>query len=76
MDLESIEVNFSDMQKYFEIQDTLVFPGVRRGMTLREDVKFKPKYNEGTFPVIIEIISGGARLKEEYTIKVGGTEIY
>ncbi|MCK5037962.1 MAG: pre-peptidase C-terminal domain-containing protein [Thermoplasmata archaeon] len=76
MDLESIEVNFSDMQKYFEIQDTLVFPGVRRGMTLREDVKFKPKYNEGSFPVIIEIVSGGARLKEEYTIKVGGTEIY
>ena len=76
IDLGNVVVDLSDLQKYFDIQDKMEFPGIRKGMTLREDIKFRPKYDEGSFPVVVTIRSGDSKMLLNYTIKVGGTEIY
>ena len=74
--LENVHVDFSILAKYFDIDAGLIIGTLTAGMKLKKAIRIIPKYEEGTFPVKITITSMYARIENEYTIKVGGTEIY
>jgi len=74
--IKDIHMDFSYMQEFFDVQGDLYVQNLYPEMELKKMVKIKSKYNEGTFPTKIIISGDGASLEKQYTIKVGGTEIY
>ncbi len=74
--IEDIYVDFSILERFFEIDGKIEFDVLLPGMSVKKTIKIKSKYEEGVFPVKIKITGSGAKIEREYTIKVGGTEIY
>jgi parallel beta-helix repeat protein len=74
--LKNVALDLSDLGNIFDIQGSMLIPALKPGMQLRETIQVKPKTSEGIFPVKMKIRSGSAIVEREYTIKVGGTEIY
>ena len=74
--LQDISIDFSMLDKFFLREGHAYVEDLLPGMTLKKTVKFKPKFEEGVFPVKITITGCGVAVEKEYTIKVGGTEIY
>ncbi|MBR9700155.1 hypothetical protein GOV09_06875 [Candidatus Woesearchaeota archaeon] len=74
--LENISVDLSDVEQFFDIEGAIKVPILKPGMTLNYTVRIKPKVESGVIPIKIKITGSGATLEKEYTIKVGGTEIY
>ena len=74
--LKDLHVDLSILAKYFDIDTELRIDTLLPGMELKKTIRIKSKYEEGLFPVKIIITSSGARIENEYSIKVGGTEIY
>ena len=75
-ELKNISVDFSDLEEFFTINGSVEVKSLRPGMQLKNSVRIKSKFQEGTFPIKIKITGSGATIEKEYTIKVGGTEIY
>ena len=71
-----IHIDFSDLKGFFDVEGEVKVSKLRPGMELEKSVIIKPKYSKGTFPITIKITRSGATIEKEYTIKVGGTEIY
>jgi hypothetical protein len=75
--LHDVTVDFSDFKTYFEVEGTADFPVIKPGAKITKRVKLISKPGiEGTFPVTTTITSRRIKVEKEYTIKVGGTEIY
>jgi ribosomal protein S13 len=74
--LEHITVNFSDLENFFLVEGEVSIPILRPGMVIKKRIKIKPRFDEGIFPVKLKIISGRTQVVQNYTIKVGGTDIY
>jgi hypothetical protein len=71
-----ISLDTSQLEEDFEVSGTVAVKTLSPGKALDQRLKIKPRYERGTFPVKITIIANGARVTREYSIKVGGTEIY
>ncbi len=68
--VDNLKVDLTDFEKYFEIEPkTVEFPPIKRGMTVRSEVKAVPNY-EGVFKVEIDAKSNLDELKKEIEIKV------
>ncbi|MBR9700154.1 hypothetical protein GOV09_06870 [Candidatus Woesearchaeota archaeon] len=74
--IEKVFVDTSDMDEYFDTRGEVSVNSLRSGMEIRKAIRIKPKFEEGTFPVKIKITGSGVTIEKQYTIKVGGTEIY
>ena len=69
-------IDTSDLKHFFDIRGEVKVPILRPGMALKKSIKITPLNEEGLFPVKIKITGSGATNEKQYTIKVGGTEIY
>jgi HEAT repeat protein len=74
--ISDVSTDFSDMEEDFEVQGAVSLKTLKPGKEVEQRVRIKPRYEKGTFPVIIKITGNGATIEKEYSIKVGGTEIY
>jgi hypothetical protein len=74
--LTDISLDTSQLEEDFEVTGTVAVKTLSPGKALEQRIKIKPRYEKGTFPVKITIVAKGARVVREYSIKVGGTEIY
>jgi len=74
--LKDIVVDFSDMEDNFKITGEVKIRKLKPSMSLKKTVRIKTLHEEGVFPIEIKITGSGATIEKEYTIKVGGTEIY
>jgi hypothetical protein len=74
--LTDISIDTSQLEEDFEVTGTVAVKTLNPGKALEQRIKIKPRYEKGTFPVKIIIMAKGARVTREYSIKVGGTEIY
>jgi hypothetical protein len=74
--LKNVSLDLSDIKDVFEVDGRVFITALKPGMHLREGIKIKPKFKEGAFPVKIRIMCDDAAIEMEYSIKVGGTEIY
>jgi hypothetical protein len=74
--LTDISLDISQLEEDFEVTGTIAVKTLSPGKALEQRIKIKPRYEKGTFPVKIIIMAKGARVTREYSIKVGGTEIY
>jgi flagella basal body P-ring formation protein FlgA len=74
--LTDVSIDFSDMEEDFEVQGAVSLKTLKPGKEVEQRVRIKPKFERGMFPVIIKITGNGITIQKEYTIKVGGTEIY
>jgi hypothetical protein len=74
--LTDISLDTSQLEEDFEVTGTVAVKTLSPGKALEQRLKIKPRYEKGTFPVKITIMAKGARVTKEYSIKVGGTEIY
>lgn len=74
--ITNISVDFTDLENFFDVKGIEDVPFLRQGMEIERRVKITPKEEKGTFPIIIKITGSGVTIEKEYTIKVGGTEIY
>ncbi len=75
-ELKDMIVDLSDLEEDFSIIGEVKRKSLKPGMKLQYVVKIKPKMETGTIPVKIKITGSGATIEKQYTIKVGGTEIY
>ena len=64
------------MTNFFEIDGKVEVPFLAPKMELSKRVKIRPKYESGNFPIKIKIMANNVSIEKEYSIKVGGTEIY
>jgi CxxC-x17-CxxC domain-containing protein len=76
IEFTNLNVDLSDMMDDFEIEGEVRKNKLKRGMEVENYIVIKPKYPRGLFPVKIRITGNGVTVEKEYTIKVGGTEIY
>jgi hypothetical protein len=74
--LTDISLDTSQLEEDFEVTGTVTVKTLSPGKALEQRINIKPRYEKGTFPVKIIIMAKGARVEKEYSIKVGGTEIY
>jgi hypothetical protein len=74
--LTDLSLDTSQLEEDFEVTGTVAVKTLSPGKALEQRIKIKPRYEKGTFPVKIIIMAKGARVTREYSIKVGGTEIY
>ena len=49
---------------------------MKNGLKLTKRIPLSPLFDEGVFPIKISIYKDGIETSKEFTIKVGGTEIY
>ena len=64
------------MMDYFDVEGEVNDIMLKPGSVIKKSITIKPKYEEGVFPFKIVIRVGSNVAEEEFTIKVGGTEIY
>ncbi len=76
IDITDLHVDISDMEEYFEVKGEVNLKTLKPGVELENHIVIKPKYPKGLFPVKVWICSGDVRVERDFTIKVGGTEIY
>ena len=70
--LEDIEVDITDLEKYFEISEGIfVLPPLRKGTFIEKRIKIRPKY-EGLFMVEINIKSSFGDVQKKFKIRVRG----
>jgi HEAT repeat protein len=74
--LSNISLDFSDLEDFFEIDGQVYIKSLRPGMEIEKRIRIKPKEDKGTFPVKVILRGNGETQIKEYTIKVGGTEVY
>ncbi len=74
--ISDVKADFSGMEDMFEIDGSIKMKLLTPGMVMKKTIRIKPKHEEGMFPVNIKISGSGATIEKQYTIKVGGTEIY
>jgi hypothetical protein len=75
--LWDMSLNFSDLKEFFDVDGTVNYSTVKPGTKLLNRVRIHAKKGiEGTIPVSIALIGNGITIEKEFTIKVGGTEIY
>ncbi len=75
-EFRDIKVDTSDVSNFFAVEGEIIIPLLRPRMELERRLKILPNEEKGVFPVKIVISCGGVAVEKEYTIKVGGTEIY
>jgi len=75
-ELSDISVDFSMLDKFFTREGDVDIEILLPSMELKRTIKIKPKFEEGIFPIKINISGSGVTIEKQYTIKVGGTEIY
>jgi hypothetical protein len=75
-EITQISVDFSDLESDFGVEGTIKIDRLRPNAEIESFIRIKPRYLRGTFPVKIVIWGNGVSVEKEYTIKVGGTEIY
>jgi hypothetical protein len=75
-EITRIRVDFSDLESDFEVEGTIKIDRLRPNAEVESFIKIKPRYLKGSFPIKIIIWGNGVSVEKEYTIKVGGTEIY
>ncbi len=69
-DLESLDVDASDLEKYFEVSESkFKLPPLRKGSYIEKEVKIIPKY-EGSFTIVVTIKFGRETVKKEVKINV------
>ncbi len=75
--LENLSLDFSELHDFFEVEGEVRYSALKPGIKLVNRVKIKARKGiEGVIPVSIGIEGNRARVRKEYSIKVGGTEIY
>ena len=74
--LEDISVDFSNMEEFFEVEGEVYVKNLYAKMELENNIRIKPRFTKGNFPVKIIITGCGSTLEKLYSIKVGGTEVY
>ena len=74
--IENISLDPSDMMEFFNVDGEVNVSYIKSGMELDYVIRIKPKILSGTIPVVIKVSVGGKTVEKEYTIKVGGTEVY
>ncbi len=68
--LEGLEVDVSDIQKYFEVEEpTFKLPPLRLGTCIEKKVELLPKY-EGSFIVFIKLKSTKYTIKKRMEVEV------
>ena len=76
MVLNEIFADTSLFNEFFVVEGELKIQTLHPGMELEKRIRISPKYEKGVFPIKMRLHCGGAVIEKEYTIKVGGTEIY
>lgn len=74
--INKITFDLSDLDTYFEVSGRLEFTNVKVGAEVRSNVKVQPKRDEGTYPIVIEIIKDGVSIEKKYFITVEGRDAY
>lgn len=74
--INKITFDLSDLDLYFEISGRLEFTKVKAGAEVRSTVKMQPKRDEGTYPIVIEIIKDGVSIEKKYLVTVEGRDSY
>jgi hypothetical protein len=76
--IENISIDFSDLENFFSVEGEVNIPVLRPGMAMKRSIRIRTKHQneEGVFVVKIIIMADGSSIERDYTIKVGGTEIY
>ena len=74
--ITGIQVDLSNLEEYFMIEGEAKVNTLAPGMELESRINIKPKFEKGVFPIKIKITGSGTTIEKQYTIKVGGTEIY
>ncbi|MCK5037702.1 MAG: fibronectin type III domain-containing protein [Thermoplasmata archaeon] len=74
--IQNISLDLSNLKEFFLMDGEVFIESLSPSMEIREKVRIRPLNEEGTFPVKIRVIGNGQWIEKEYTIKVGGTEIY
>jgi hypothetical protein len=74
--LTDITFDISKLDEDFKVTGSVAVKTLNPGKALEQRIKIKPRYEKGTFPIKIVIWGNGVSIEKEYTIKVGGTEIY
>ena len=75
-EIEDLDIDLSDMMDYFDVEGEVNDIMLKPGSVIKKSITIKPKYEEGVFPFKIVIRVGSNVAEQEFTIKVGGTEIY
>ncbi len=75
-EIEDLDIDLSDMMDYFEVEGELNDFRLKPGSVIKKSFTIKPRYEEGVFPFKIIVRVGSNFVEEEFSIKVGGTEIY
>jgi hypothetical protein len=76
LDFTDLTVNLSDMANYFDVETLVQLPLLKIGAATEKRIKFRQKHGDGVYPFVITISGNGVNINREFTIKVGGTEIY
>jgi len=74
--IRNISIDFSDLQELFDVEGDVKLSLLKPGMSLDYSIKVTPKLQSGIIPINIMIRGNDGSVQKEYTIKVGGTEIY
>ena len=74
--VEGFEFDLSMVRKYFDIEEFAPPEHIDPGIEIKEWLTINSRFDAGTYPIRIRISGNGLTIEKEYTIKVGGTEIY
>ena len=74
--INNISISFPESEDFFEISGNITLSKLHPGMEIEHNIRIKPKFNKGSFPLKIMIHGNGVAITKSFTIKVGGTEIY